>query len=251
MEVKVKEPQSQDTPLVKGQSSDEKKVAPKTYSEAEHLKAVSDEKTVSGRLKTQLADITKERDTLKAQAAEATSAVEQTNAKLAELESDLETLTDENASAAEIAKIKKRLVATEEQLKKDFKTKQDALDELKRTTESERETFAATVAEAQAMRFHADVFEVAEEYEGGNSERLTAICDTIRESTGKTMSREGIKKVADTLWTKKASAEGNEPAILNDSGVTSGGSGKLTAERIEKMSAEEYANHPETKARYK
>ena len=77
MVVETKEtPQTQDTPLVEPeQSSVDKKVAQKvkTYSEAEHLKAVSDEKAVSGRFKTQLEAITKERDTFKSQIAEATA----------------------------------------------------------------------------------------------------------------------------------------------------------------------------------
>jgi len=229
MVVETKEtPQTQDTPLVEPeQSSVDKKVAPKvkTYSEAEHLKAVSDEKAVSGRFKTQLEAITKERDTFKSQIAEATANLEDTKGKLAELEEELETLADGNAPVAEIAKIRRRIEATEAQLRKDWQAKQNVLDELTKTAQGEREQFAGTVAEAQAMQFHADVFEVAEEYEGGDSERLTALCETIREATGKPISRESIQRVAGTLWSKKGTAEDNEPDLLVDSGVTSGGGG--------------------------
>ena len=79
MVVETKEKtQSRDTPLEKGQSSEEQKVAPKkenTYSETDYLKAVSDEKTISGRLKADLEAATKERDTFKTQAKEATTAL--------------------------------------------------------------------------------------------------------------------------------------------------------------------------------
>jgi len=220
-------PQSQDTPLEKpGQTSADTKSAPKTISEEAFLKAISDERAASGRLKAQVDNLTKERDTLKNQLTEATTDVEVTKERLTTLESDLETLADENAPAAEIAKMRRRVEATEAQLKKDIRAKQDALDELTRTAQSEREQFAETVAEAQAIRFHADVFEVAEEYGGGKVyDQLKSLCDTIVETTGKTIPKESIQNIAGRHWEKKGKAEDSEPDLLVDSGVTTGGTG--------------------------
>ena len=222
VELKV-EPQSQGTPLVEpGQTSVDKKVTPKMIPEADYLKAVSDEKTVSGRLKTQLEVVTKERDTFKKQVEEATAASEETKATIADLETDLEALGEGNLDAAEVITLKKKLReeirAEKAKLAQEVKTEKDALAELKKTATAEREQWANTVSEAQAMKFEADVFEVAEEYEGGNPERLKLLA----EKAGKTK-HEDIQGLADVLWTKKAKPEGSEPAIIEDSGVTSGG----------------------------
>jgi len=222
-------PQSQDTPLVEpGQSSGEKQVTPKkekTYSETEYLKAVSDERTISGRLKTQLEAATKERDTFKSQAEEATAATEETKATIAELEADLETLGEDNLDAAEVLKIKKEIRAEKVKLAQEAKAEKEAIAELKKTLEKEREEWAGTVAEAQAAKFEVDVFELAEEYEGNKVyDQLKNICETIVEATGKTMTKEAIQKVADRNWSKKAPPD-EEPAIIEDSGATSGGGG--------------------------
>jgi septal ring factor EnvC (AmiA/AmiB activator) len=218
-------PGTQDAPP-KGQTP-EKPVAPKMYSEEEFLKAVksaNDEKANSGRLKKQVDDLTKERDTFKKEAEETKSTVEETRTKLTELEDDLTTLADENASAADIAKMKKRIQATEEQLRKDLKAAKDAAEAEKEAARKDREEWAVTVSEAQAMKFEADVFEVAEEYDGGDSERLKTVCEkaNIRK-------REDIEGLADVLWKKKAKETKEEPNLLNDSGATNGGGGESFA----------------------
>jgi len=247
MVVETKEiPQSQDIPLEKGQSSDAPKVTPKlkTYSEAEHLKAVSDERTVSGRLKTQLEKATKERDTFKSQvdqliagAEKATAANEETKATIAQLEEDLETLGDGNLDAAEVLKIKKELRAEKAKLVQEFKVKEEANALLEKTLEKEREEWAGTVAETQAAKFEVDVFEVAEDYvdEAGKDikpEKLKSLC----EKAGKNK-REEIIELADVLWSKKAEPTNNEPALIEDSGVTNGGRESLEGKSVdEKLS---------------
>ena len=200
---------------------------PKTYTEAEHKKGISDALAEVGRKhKTEIEPIIRERDTFKSQAEQANNAVkeatataEMTQSKLTELEGDLETLSDENATAAELAKIRKRIDATEIQLRKDLKVKQDSLDELTKSATKEREQWASTVAEYQAAQFEVDLFEVAETFEGGDAQRLKTLC----EKTGK-KSREDITDLASVLWTKKA--ENKEPALINDSSVTNGGGGR-------------------------
>ena len=186
----VTETKSQDTPPKVGQSSEE--VTSKTYSEAEYLKAVSDERTVSGRLKTDLGKAVKERDDFKAQvsqfksqAEEATITLKETEERISELESDLEVATEGNQDFAEIQKIKKELRTEKEKARQEARAEKEANAELKKTLEAEREQWAETVAEAQAAKFEVDVFEVSEEYvdESGKdikSERLKALCEKAR-----------------------------------------------------------------------
>ena len=219
---------NQDTPPGTGQSSEEKAVIPETYSKAEYLKAISEKEAALGRLKS----ANQERDTLKSQVEqlsnqveEASSAVEETKAKITQLEEDIETLGDENAPAAEIAKIRKRLASTEEQLKKDWKSKQDATNAVKKALDQEREQWAGTVSEYQQGRQEIDAYEAAEEYDGDvfeNKDRIKAVCDAIVEETGKPVSKETIKSIAARILTKKT-VPAEEPPMIGDSGMTRGG----------------------------
>ena len=234
-EVKDKQEQSQDTPPVAGQPSADKKPTLKTILEADHIKAISDERAISGRLKSQLEAVTKERDILKTQTEETTTAVEETRTKIAELESDLETLSEENASTAEINKIKKRLAETETQLRRDLKAKQDAADAEKEAARTERQEHAGEVSEARALKLVQSVIEVAEEFEDGNAEKLKSLCEDRIEASGKPMSRDDVEKLASKLWNKKIKPEDKEPALINDSGMTSGGGldlSKLSAREL-------------------
>ena len=227
-------PESQGNPPAKAATSEEKKVTPaKTFSEKE----MSDQKTIAGRLQKQVEDLTKERDGLKRESEEAKASVEETKTKLTELEGDLETLTEDNAPAAEIAKMKKRIQATEDQLKKDLKVKQDAADAEKEAARADREQWAGEVNEAREMRLWQNALEVSEDYEGGDKDKLKALCDDRIEVTGKPMSREDVDKLAGRLWSKKSKPEvEEEPSILNDSGVNNGGGGvdlsKLSAREL-------------------
>ncbi len=111
MAVETKEtPEVQDIPLEKGQSSE--KVTPKkekTYSETEYLKAVSDEKTISGRLKTQLDETVKEKDSLKSQAKEATDTLEETRQHISNLESDIDAFEENETDPNKLSKLRKEL----------------------------------------------------------------------------------------------------------------------------------------------
>lgn len=212
-------------PPKEGQSS-ENKVTPKTYSEADYLKAVSDERTVSGRLKADLEKVSKERDTFKTEAEqakaaveEATSTLEETKGRIAELETDLETAIGDNLDLAEIQKIKRELRAEKTKLSQEAQAEKDSLAELKKTLEKEREEWAGTVAEAQASKFEVDVFEVAEEY-GGDAVKLKAACERAE-----IKSRDKIQGLAEVFWTKKTEPKG--PDFISDSGVTNGSKDNL------------------------
>ena len=214
-------PQSQDNPLETGQPSDDKKATPKTISEAEHLKAVSDEKTISGRLKTQLEAATKEIDTFKTQAEQATreaqEAHEETKGRIADLETDLEEAIGEDADLRDIAKIKKDLRTERDKARQEAKNERENIAEIRKTTEAEREEWAGTVAEAQVFKFDGELAKIVDEYEGdvtANFNKLKSACDKAGIKT-----KEGAEAIAELYLTKK----GEEPDLLVDSGTTTGG----------------------------
>jgi myosin heavy subunit len=64
---------------------------------------------------------------------------------------------------------------------------------------------------------------------------------------------EAIEEIAETIGTAKPpeTPPGGNPPLHVDSGKGLGGSTTLTAEQIDKMSPEEYANHPSVKERFK
>ena len=60
-----------------------------------------------------------------------------------------------------------------------------------------------------------------------------------------------LEDYAQTLAAAKPKAAEGEETFVPDSGVTSGGTGKLTEEQISKMTPEQYAEHPSVKERFK
>ena len=222
---------------------------PRTYTEAEVRKQVSDALADAGRRhKSELEPILKERDTFKSEAAQArkdaenaTSTLNDTKENIESLEKDLETLSETNPDSAEIIKLKKEIRAEKNKLTQDAKAEKEAVAELRKTLEKEREDFAGEVSEARAMKFEVDVFEVAEDFEGGDSARLKALC----EKAGK-MKRSEIEDLAGVLWTKKAAkVEETEPALKRDSGVTNGGS-----HRTKTMIQSDYASSKINRGQY-
>ena len=212
-------PQTQDIPLETGPSSE--KVAPKTRTEAEYLKAVSDEKTISGRLKTQLETVTKEAEQAKKDAQEATSTLEETRKQISDLESDIDVLEESEADPNKLSRLRKELRDAKGKVSQEVKGERDAIDELKKALEAERLEWAGTVVEAQAFKFDSDLAKVVDEYDGdvtANFTRLKTACDKAGIKT-----KEGAEAIAETFLTKKT----EEPDLLNDTGVTSGGSEDL------------------------
>ncbi len=172
---------------------------------------------------------------LETDAEEAATSKDESENRITELESDLETATDGNPDLDEIRKIKVALRDERKKARQDASDGRKANAELKRTLEADREKYAGVVTEALAAKFEVDVFEVAEEYVDAagqpiKSERLKALC----EKAGQTKKGD-IQELADTLWVKKDKA----PAMVSDSGVTSGSKGGLTLKQIEAMSPEE------------
>ena len=211
---------------------------PKTYTDEELKKMVSDRLAEQGRKhKEELESLKKERDEalkakkeIESKSQEIQSEIETREKKISDLEADLETALDEDDRDA-VKKLKKRITDQEEQLKKDYKDKAKALDELRTTLEKEREEWAGTVAEARQAKFEVDLLEVANEYEGGNMEKLKMLCDKAG-----TTKKNDIKEFADLLWSKKAESKEEVEKIKVDSGVTSGSTGGLTIKKVQGMS---------------
>ena len=219
-------PQSQDTPLVKEpeQSSVDKKVTPKkekTYSEAEFTEKVLNVNSENGRLKKDLEAATKERDTFKTQAKEATDTLEETRQHISNLESDIETLEESETDPNKLSRLRRELRDAKGKVSQEVKEEREANAELKRTLESEREEWAGTVAEAQTFKFDGEVAKIVDEYDGDVTANFTKLKDVCEKSGIKT--KEGAEAIAETFMTKKPEV----PDVLNDSGVTSGGSEDL------------------------
>jgi len=217
----------------------------KTYTEAEHKKAIEDAIAQYGdKIKREKLDpITRERDEYKTKAEsavnETTKKLEKTEKRIAELEADLETAIGDNADLADIQKIKRKLRDAEEQLEKDYTDKAKALEDKEKELNLKHEQFDALVTEAQAARFEVDVFEISEEYVDDTgkqvpSERLKALCEKAGKRT-----RDEIVELAEVLWTKKVEKKPEAEPIETDSGVGSGGGGKLTIAQVRKMTPEE------------
>ncbi len=226
---------SQDTPPEVGQPP-EKKVTPKnekTISEADYQKAVSDEKTISGRLRADLASLTTERDTLKRETQEATATLEETRQHISNLESDIEAFEVDEADPNKLSRLRKELRVAKSTVNLEVKDEKDAIAELRRTLEAEREEWAGTVAEAQTYKFDGELANLVDEYEGdvtANFTKLKTACDKAGVKT-----KEGADAIAETFLTKK----GEEPDFHGDSGVNSGGTNLLSdlpiKERMEEL----------------
>ncbi len=216
----IKDPKADPTPgqdLPKGDESNSK--TPQTITLEEHRKKVEDAVAQYGdKVKQEKIDpITKERDGFKAQAEQATTRLEDTNIKIKDLEKDLDDAIGEDADLRDIAKIKQALRAERDQARLDVRAEKEAVAELRKTTETERLQWAGTVAEAQAFKFDGELAKLVDEYDGdttANFNRLKTACDKAGIKT-----KEGAEAIAELSFTKKA----EEPNLLDDSGVTTGG----------------------------
>jgi len=217
--------EGQDLPEGKESNS----TTPQTITLEEHKKGIEDAIAQYGdRIKQEKIDpIATERDgfksqveQLKADAEDATTDKEETEARISSLEADLKTATEGFPDQDEIRRIKIDLHTERENARQERKVEKRANAELKRTLEREREEWAGTVAEAQSAKFEVDVLKISEEYvdEAGKdikSERLKSLC----EKAG-VKKREDIQGLADVLWTKKGKEE--KPVLEADSSVTDG-----------------------------
>ena len=211
---------------------------PVTYTKDTEKKAVSDALAEQGRKHKETLDpVIKERDTFKSQAEQATKdatdAHEATKGRIADLEADLEEAIGEDETLLDINKIRKELRTEKEILRQEVKDEKDAVAELRKTTEAERLEWAETVADAQVFKFDGELAKLVDEYEGDVTANFTKLKTTCDKAGIKT--KEGAEAIAETFLTKKVEV----PNVIDDSGVTHGGSDRLSdlpiKERMEEL----------------
>ena len=111
--------------------------------------------------------------------------------------------------------------------------------------DAERAEHAETIKIATETRMETAVSKIVADYQNGDAAKLLSAVKRYGITTA-----EDVRALADTFWTKVAPAANPNPPITPDSGVNVGGEGELTAERMDKMSVEELANHPAMKRLY-
>jgi len=150
-----------------------------------------------------------------------------------QVQSKEDELTD---NASEIEKLQEKIdnLASDDPNRfnavKELKAAQEERRQLKadrRALEVEKETHGEAVKLAQDTLREISIWEMSAEYENGDPVRLKDLCDTFEAK-----SEEQIRKVADTLWTKKA-AEPIEPSLLHPfKSETVGGGEKTEQQRL-------------------
>ena len=229
---------NQDSLPEKGQTSEKETTPsqPQTYTQEQLDKIV--EATIRERhakLDKQIDSLTKERDGIKVQlekaVSEATAIKEETQGKIAELESDLEEAVKGDADAADVQKLKKALRDEKSQLAKDAKVEKEAIAAEKEALTKEREEWAETVTKAQETVFEQDVIDIAGEYAGDDIKKSIEYSDTLKTLCDKAgiKTKEGAKEMAEVLW-KKSEEKSKEEPMVADSGVSKGG-GDVTEEK--------------------
>ncbi len=218
-----------DSAQVTDQTSESEKEStsktPVTHTADTEKKAVSDALALQGRKHKEALDpIIQERDTFKSQAEqavkaaqEATDTLEETRQHISNLESDIEALEEDEADPNKLGRLRKELRDAKGNVRQEVKDERDAVAELRRTTEAEREEWAGTVAEAQAFKFDGEVAKIVDEYEGDVTANFTKLKEACEKAGIKT--KEGAEAIAETFMTKKV----EEPDVLDDSSVTKGG----------------------------
>lgn len=209
---------------------------PITYTEEEHKKAIEDAIAQYGdKVKQEKIDpIISERDTFKTQAEEArkdakdaADNLEDTRNEITDLKADLEEAIGEDETLLDIKKIRTELREKETKLRQEVRDEKDAVAEIRKTAEAEREEWAGTVAEAKAFKFDGEIAKVVDEYDGDVTANFSKLKTALDKAGVKT--KEGAEAIAETFLTKK----GVEPEILNDSGITTGGTESLEGKTVD------------------
>lgn len=205
------EGQAKAPPAAKGGTPESaSKVSPeetqKLYTQKEADALVHVAKSEAGREKKVLEDVVVN---LKAQIQTKESDIEENATDIEKLQTKVEDLASNDPERFNA--IKELRVARDE--RRQLKADRSAL-------EDEKREHGETVKLAQSTLREITVFEVAAEYESGDAVKLKELCETFEAK-----SDEQIRKIADTLWTKKA-AESLKPAtppLKPYSGITEGG----------------------------
>ena len=212
---------NQDSPQTTGPTSGDgvKSTSPtaKTYTESEHLKAISDVKADFGR---ERVNLVKDRDAAVSELAAVKGAITTKEEQIKTLNERIDTLAANDPDKKKLVEISRNLEKSLSGLNAD----RDAL-EADKKAHAERLTKAETAERAGLCA------EIAGAYDDGNAAKLKAVAERSKLTT-----REQLDDYAVNVfgWTKKAAAGGapvgDAPATFNaDSGVTNGGSESLAS----------------------
>jgi len=105
------------------------------------------------------------------------------------------------------------------QEKKRLRDEREELTKQRREWEQEKLSHEVEIEEARATKREIDIFDIAQEYEGGDAVKLKKLCDTF-----KATSKEQIREAAENLWEKKGK-QTTQQKVKHDSGMTIGGTG--------------------------
>ena len=201
----------------KGQSSEEGKNPSQSYNQ-EQVDALLRERHSKldnevASLKKQIDSIGKERDTFKSQLAEAQSAHAKATELVKDLEKDLETAVAEDADQADILKLKRELRTAVAAERETLGRERKAFEDERKAHNTEWESKAEKIKQAEETEWEMTVFDVAKTVEG-DAPTLRTAADEL----GIT-SKEALEKLAKRLFPPKPLVDG-EPASLDGRGGT-------------------------------
>jgi len=201
----------------KGKEGSTSTQTPTTYTKEQVQKFVSDALAEQGRKhKAELEPIITERDTLKSKLTELSDIQDDRT----DLQRRIDELANDDPAKFNLVKKENELRERERKLNKDIGERE------KKLTESESK-HAERIKKADSVEREASILEIVEGYENGDADRLGDAITTFETTFGiKVTSDEQIRKVADTLWTKKATGppKPEVPPLKPFSGTTDGGS---------------------------
>jgi vacuolar-type H+-ATPase subunit I/STV1 len=195
-----------DTTSPDADESTSKVNTPKTYTEAERQKAVSDALAKQGREhKRALGIITGERDSLLRQIGTVESTLENTKAEAEQLKNDIKDMSSGDPAKFDLIKREGEL-----------RTKIATLDAKEKELEAEKEKHNERITKAEELEREILILEIIEDYDDANATKLIKLCEKA-----KAITEEDIREIADELFTKKPTP--GKGKVLNvDSGVNRG-----------------------------
>lgn len=186
------------------------KETPQTYSSEEVERILQLDRMKAGR---DWKALETERDNFKSQLATKETEIQDITDNIAKLKTQIDDLASDDPEKLNL--VKKLREAEEE--KKQAKVERTTL-------EADKQVYGERIKKAEDLEIEVKILEIVEDYESADADKLSDICITLNAN-----SEEQIRKVADTLWTKKTPepAEPATPPVKPYSGITSGGSDNL------------------------
>ncbi|KKN76905.1 hypothetical protein LCGC14_0365560 [marine sediment metagenome] len=189
-----------------------------TVTKEEAKKLVIDALAEQGRLhKVAVTKITEERDTLQRKTTKDKTRLEGVDEERKSLQQQIDELSSDDLDKSDYVKKLRGLKEEEQKLKDRISDQEDT-----------EERYGERIKKVEAKELEDSMRELVEEYENGDLSKL----ETLRETADVT-SIEQIRKLADTIWSKKE--EPSTPVIEPFSGETEGGAESSEQKTLKKM----------------